>query len=210
MNQSPEITELVKALSRAQGQMEPAKFNKSNPHFKSKYADFTSCMEACRKPLADNELCVMQYCETINERLHLVTLLAHSSGQWITSAFPLYPKTADSQAIGSAMTYGKRYSLASLLGIVSDEEWVDDDAESAMGRGPPGIHQKITPDQIQMLRNIQVQLDDECKKQISTHLHENYGIKSLDEIWSTNFNSVLSRFQNAMKYMEQKKKQDSK
>lgn len=132
MNQSENINELVTALAKAQGSMQPAVFNKVNPHFKSKFADFTSCMDACRKPLSDNGLAVMQYCENIDEKLNLTTLLAHSSGQWIKSQLPLTPKNWDCQSIGSAMSYAKRYTLSALLGIVTGEE--DDDGEAAVGR----------------------------------------------------------------------------
>lgn len=133
LNQTDEINELVIALSKAQGSMEPAKFNRVNPHFKNRYADFTSCMDACRGPLSKNGLSVMQYCETIKDKLMLVTMLAHTSGQWIKSNFPLIPLKMDSQGIGSAMTYAKRYSLSAMLGIVSDEE-EDDDGEASNGR----------------------------------------------------------------------------
>jgi len=131
--QTDDIKDLVAALSKAQGKMEPAKFNKGNPHFKSRYADFKSCMDACRAPLSENGLSIMQSCEDINGRLTLVTMLAHASGQWVKSDFPLVPKNMDSQSIGSAMTYGKRYSLCCMLGIVADEE--DDDGEASQGRG---------------------------------------------------------------------------
>lgn len=129
MKHTPDLKDLVTALSKAQGQMKPAVFNRTNPHFKNKYADFTSCMDACRIPLSENGLSVMQYFETIQEKSVLVTMLAHNSGQWIKSEFNLNPKSIDSQAMGSCIAYAKRYSLCALLGIVSDE---DDDAEAAV------------------------------------------------------------------------------
>lgn len=130
---SQDIKDLVSALSKAQSVMRPAVFNRVNPHFKNRYADFTSCMEACREPLSDNGLAIIQYCETIDEKLRLVTMLAHVSGQWIKSEFPLIAAKMDSQGIGSAMTYAKRYSLCGMVGIVADEEG-DDDGEAAAGR----------------------------------------------------------------------------
>ena len=172
MNQTEDIKDLVSALSKAQSKMKPATFNRVNPHFKNRYADFTSCMDACRSPLSDNGLSVMQYCETINERLTLVTMLAHVSGQWIKSHFPLNPLKMDSQSIGSAMTYAKRYSLSAMLGIVSDEE-EDDDGEAAHGRGRP-FHQtrpvnvkrvdngqKISLEQVHEIEKILVQIPPE-------------------------------------------------
>src|SRR4051812_9977425 len=118
ISHSPEIKEFVAALAKAQGVMKPAVFNRVNPHFKTRYADFTSCMDACRGPLSDNGLAPIQYCETIEGKLNLVTMLAHTSGQWMKSEFPLIPSKMDSQGIGSAMTYAKRYSLCGMVGIV--------------------------------------------------------------------------------------------
>jgi len=133
MNQSETLNELITALSKAQGMMKPAVFNKINPHFRNRYADFTAVMDACRQPLSENGLSVMQYTETVNDQLKLVTLIAHMSGQFIKSYFPLNPAKMDSQSIGSSLTYAKRYCLSAMLGIVSDDD--DDDAEGSMGRG---------------------------------------------------------------------------
>jgi hypothetical protein len=143
VSQSQEIKELVSALAKAQRVMKPAVYNRVNPHFKSRYADFASCMEACRVPLADNGLAVIQSCETIDGKISLITMLAHVSGQWMKSEFPIIPSKMDSQAIGSAMTYAKRYSLCGMIGIVADEEG-DDDGEAAMGRNKtesPKVHE---------------------------------------------------------------------
>lgn len=128
---STEIKEIVAALIKVQMALKPAIFNKQNPHFKSKYADFSSCMDACRIPLCDNGIAMIQSCQTINDKLNLVTMLAHTSGQWMKSEFPIISAKMDSQGIGSAMTYAKRYSLSGILGIVADE---DDDGEAAMER----------------------------------------------------------------------------
>lgn len=143
VSHSQEIKELISSLAKAQRVMKPAIYNKVNPHFKSRYADFASCMEACRIPLSDNGIAVIQSCETIDGKISLITILAHISGQWIKSEFPIIPSKMDSQAIGSAMTYAKRYSLCGMIGIVADEEG-DDDGEAAMGRNKtesPKIHE---------------------------------------------------------------------
>ena len=134
ISHSEQIKDLVAALSKVQGVMKPAVFNRVNPHFKSRYADFSSCMDACRIPLSENGLAVIQSCETIEGKLTLITMLAHISGQWMRSEFPIITARMDSQAIGSAMTYAKRYSLCGMIGIVADEE-EDDDGETAVGRG---------------------------------------------------------------------------
>ena|SRR3990167_2072646 len=131
MKKSENINELAQALAKAQGQMGPAVFNRQNPHFKSRFADFTSCMDACRKPLSENGLSIMQCSETIDGKPVLITMLAHSSGQWVQAEFPLLTAKMDSQGLGSAMTYAKRYSLCAMVGIVADE---DDDGEATLDR----------------------------------------------------------------------------
>lgn len=208
MNQTEDIKELVSALSKAQSKMEPAKFNRVNPHFKNRYADFTSCMDACRSPLAENGLAVMQYCETINDKLTLVTTLAHSSGQWIKSYFPLNPRNMDSQSIGSAMTYAKRYSLSAMLGIVSDEE-EDDDGEAAHGRGKSEViksqtpQQKLNSDQLSVLKSLHNKLDHVCKEKIYAWLLNTYKTNKLEDLYVESYQKVLGAFENAVKYLEQ-------
>ncbi len=221
MNQSEDIKELVTALSKAQGQMEPAVFNKVS-HFKRGYADFTSCMNACRVPLSSNGLSIMQYCDTINDKLILVTLLAHISGQWVKSYFPLNPAKLDSQSVGSSMTYAKRYSLSALLGIVSDEE--DDDGEASVGRGrslQKGIEhvennetvekeKYISYGQVDILSNIEDTLDESMKKRVWDTFTKSYGITEFKEVTQDLFNTIVTRLTNAAKIVEQEKKDKQK
>lgn len=127
MLQSENINELAKALATAQGKMKAAAFNKTNPHFKNKYADLTAVIDAARAPLSESGLAWSQTPEMQDGAFCLVTRLMHSSGQWIAGQYPL-PAQATPQQLGSALTYAKRYSLAAIIGISSDE---DDDAEGA-------------------------------------------------------------------------------
>ena len=120
---SAQINEIVAALAKTQGQLKPAAFNRVNPHYKNKYADFTSCMDAVREPLSNNGLAISQMPSTTADgKFILITLLAHVSGQWMAGEFPLISAKMDSQGIGSAMTYAKRYSLCGMIGIVADED----------------------------------------------------------------------------------------
>lgn len=125
--QSEQINELIGALSKANAVIENASLNKINPHFKSKYADLAAILDAVRKPLAQQGVVVSQITEIRDGGLVLVTTLAHTSGQWIRSEYPL-PAAGRPQEMGSAMTYAKRYSLSAIVGIAADE---DDDAEGA-------------------------------------------------------------------------------
>lgn len=127
MNRSEQINELVIALSKAQASIPNATMNKINPHFKSKYADLASVLDAIRAPLAANGLAIMQTTEIRDGSLALVTTLAHGSGQWVSSEYPL-PAVARPQELGSALTYARRYSVAAIICNAADE---DDDAENA-------------------------------------------------------------------------------
>jgi hypothetical protein len=126
--QSAEINELAKALSKAQGVMTSAQKDGSNPHFRSSYATLSSIIQAARKPLADNCLSVVQSLLPDNT---LVTTLMHESGQWMRSYLKLNPAQNTPQGVGSALTYGRRYSLAAIVGISQD----DDDGVEANAPG---------------------------------------------------------------------------
>jgi hypothetical protein len=128
---SLDIGKLAGALAKAQGGITGALKDSANPFFKSKYADLAACWDACRKPLSDNGLAVIQTTEIRGEFVTIVTLLAHESGEWIRSRLPMKPKDFSPQAVGSTMTYARRYALAAMVGLAQ----VDDDAEAAQRRG---------------------------------------------------------------------------
>lgn len=130
MNQSTDIKELATALSKAQGALTGAKKDSANPFFKSRYADLESVWDACREVLAKNGLSVMQTLSSDGDRVVVTTTLAHSSGQWISDGMALTPKDSGPQAMGSCITYGRRYGLAAIVGVYQ----TDDDGEAAQGR----------------------------------------------------------------------------
>ena len=129
---SEQINELAKALASAQLKMRPAVKNATNPHFKSNYADLAAIMEAAREAIGINGLSVIQsFTESKEDSVTVFTTLIHSSGQWFRSALTMKATANTPQGIGSAITYGRRYGLAAILGVVSDEE--DDDGNGATG-----------------------------------------------------------------------------
>jgi len=130
MNKSETISELAKALVGAQKAITGAKLDSENPYFHSKYADLTSIWASCRKPLSDNGLSIVQSCDIIDGQSVIETTLLHTSGEWITGKLVLSIIKPDPQSMGSAITYARRYSLAAMVGICTE----DDDAESAMDR----------------------------------------------------------------------------
>lgn len=130
MYQSEQINELATALAKAQGQMQHAIKDSVNPHFKTKYADLASIIDAIRVPLSENGLSFVQPIRIENGIIVLDTLLLHTSGQWLKSSMIINVDGANRnaiQALGSHITYSRRYSLSSLIGIAQD----DDDGTSA-------------------------------------------------------------------------------
>ena len=143
MEHSLEIAELATALAKAQGEIEGATKDSANPFFKSKYADLASVWDACRKPLSTHGLAVVQSPSVESPsndgsrvaiempRVSVETLLLHSSGQWMKNVVSALAKEDAPQAIGSCITYLRRYALQSVVGVAPE----DDDAEAAQGRG---------------------------------------------------------------------------
>jgi len=130
IEKSEQINELAAALSKAQGSIKNAAKDSFNPHFKSKYADLASVIDATKEALAANGLAVSQMPEAVDGRVFITTMLLHSSGQWLSSTLMLIPDKTNCQGIGSAITYGRRYGMSAILGISQD----DDDAEGAINR----------------------------------------------------------------------------
>lgn len=171
MQTSESINELAMALSKAQGEITGALKDSANPFFKSKYADLASCWDACRGALSKNGLAVTQCPTTEATETYLVTSLLHSSGQWMRSRLVVQPKDETPQAMGSALTYARRYALTALVGIAQ----VDDDGNAASGRvseihSPKGdmgkqIHPDLARDTATAMRGIlELDVDDPIKQ----------------------------------------------
>lgn len=131
--QSETIGAIAAALAKAQGAIKPAPMDRDNPFFKSRYATLTSLWESARAALSANGLSVVQTTDFAESGdLVLVTTLMHSSGEWVGSAYPVRAKDNTPQALGSALTYARRYAFGALVGLTSDD---DDDGNTANGNG---------------------------------------------------------------------------
>jgi hypothetical protein len=141
MHTSEQIDQIATALAKAQGEMQnPAKDSK-NPHFKSKYADLSAGLNAVRPILSKNGIAVVQMTRMDGEVMMLDTRLAHSSGQWIESAYPVCRFPAKQQEAGSALTYSRRYSLFAMVGIAGE----DDDGNEASETDTPAPPRRESP-----------------------------------------------------------------
>src|SRR4030095_2449962 len=135
MIKSDFLKELATALSKAQGTMENAVKSSDNPFYKSTYADLAGVRNASRKPLSENELAVVQLPTMRDGKMVLEYVLLHSSGEYIGSELEMTPVKADPQGIGSAVTYARRYTLASITGVATE----DDDGNAASRGDMKGV-----------------------------------------------------------------------
>jgi hypothetical protein len=123
---SESIMNLAAALAVAQGQIKTARKDAKGNY--SNYSTLDAIWDACRQPLAENGLSVVQIPST-NEGLSLETILLHSSGEWISGTITLVVvagRMNEHQALGSALTYARKYALSAMVGIASGD---DDDGE---------------------------------------------------------------------------------
>jgi hypothetical protein len=140
MNKSENVKELAIALSKAQAEMPPAEMKSVNPFFKSKYADLGSVIKAAKPVMAKHGLSISQLPTSLGDMLGVTTILMHESGEWIedTIMLPINEEKGKSaaQVAGSVISYLRRYSFASILGMYADED-ID-------GNAPPQSQKKKT------------------------------------------------------------------
>ena len=127
MRTSENIVDLAPALVKAQGQMKNATQNKTNPHFKRKYADLSAIRDAVVPVLNSHGIAVVQGLDG----LLVWTRLMHGANQWIESSMTI--PNGKMQELGSAITYARRYTLSAICGIAADE---DDDGNAAQAIEP--------------------------------------------------------------------------
>ena len=125
MQKSESIGILVAALIAAQKELKIVEKSAENPFFKSKYADLPAIDKEYKRVFPSHGLVVTQF----PDGKGLTTVLAHSSGEWISSTAEAPLAKADPQGLGSMITYLRRYALAAVCGIVTDYD--DDDGHHA-------------------------------------------------------------------------------
>jgi hypothetical protein len=124
---------IASALAAAQMQMGKALKQSNNPHFKSKYADLGSVMDACMPALNSVGIAVIQPAGEDEFGRYVETRLIHGeSGEMLTCRVPLIVNKNDMQGYGSAVTYARRYGLMAMAGIAPE----DDDGNAAAAAAP--------------------------------------------------------------------------
>ena len=132
---SPSIAALATALAKAQieltnpeksliGTIEPRRGEGGARQFR--YAPLSSGLEIVRKTLGQHEIATVQTTaiDQVAGIVNLTTVLAHSSGEWIASDWPVCPiaETERPHRMGAALTYARRYALFTLVGIAGEDD----------------------------------------------------------------------------------------
>jgi hypothetical protein len=120
---------LASALVKAQKAFGPALKTSTNPHFRSRYADLSACIEAVIDALNNNGIALIQQNQPSPDGVIVETIFLHESGETLNCGQLFVPANKhDAQGYGSALTYARRYSLMSACGIAPE----DDDGNTAV------------------------------------------------------------------------------
>ena len=106
-----------------------------------RYAPLSSGLDIVRKTLGQHEIATLQTTaiDQTAGMVNLTTTLAHASGEWIASDWPVCPiaETANPQRMGAALTYARRYALFTLVGIAGEDDLdAPDLCDGPLGDGP--------------------------------------------------------------------------
>ena len=152
MEHSENMSKIAAALAAFQSDVKDPSRDGENPHFRSKYVQIDGLLAAVRPILAKHGLSVVQSTGGNGQDISVSTLILHTSGEWVqTDALVLKAVKADPQGAGSAVTYGRRYSLSAALGVA----WDDDDDGNAASAPPKAAPKKAEkPSKETLLRQI--------------------------------------------------------
>jgi hypothetical protein len=135
---SENIVALTAAIIKVQGGISGVHKNAKNPHFRSSYATLENVIDTARPALQEAGIAFVQAPGmVVDGSVEVTTMLVHSSGEWMRSTLHVPLGKRDPQGVGSAITYGCRYSLMAMLGLPP----TDDDGEAAMEREEPARRQ---------------------------------------------------------------------
>jgi hypothetical protein len=152
MKMSESISNIAKALSAFQANVKQPEKDGNNPHFRSKYVTLDGTVKAIHECAPEYGLTYSQMPVSTETGVGVVTLIMHSSGEFIEMEpfiLPMDKKTA--QGAGSATTYARRYSLSAAFGIVSD---LDDDGNDASQYSAPPQEEQISSKQVGLVKTL--------------------------------------------------------
>lgn len=174
---------IYSAFIKAQKAFGPALKTSTNPHFRSRYADLSACVEAVIDALNSNGLGLVQQTHDCDNGVKVETILVHESGEHMSFGVLHVPASKqDAQGYGSALTYARRYSLMAACGIAPE----DDDGNAAVKpkAAPTADHQpkksKATPTFYDL-----ASLGDDKKGAAEAYLVTNNCKRVVGDVWKS-------------------------
>ena len=208
---SDSIAELSKALVKAQAELANPKRMAKNDFLNYKYAKLEEVINVSKIPLANNGLVIIQAPSQEDNWVHVTTRLQHESGEYMEStlSMPLPPQSKNmAQEIGKCITYGRRYSLASICGIEQEDSDAQGSSQSKPQSLPVKKKQTLTMQDAEaqakkqdLINNYIHKIDANCAQEeageVKALLHEviDAGIRS--EVWG-GVNQVTKDFIDVM------------
>jgi hypothetical protein len=142
---------LAKAMASAFPEIEGAIKDKTNPHFRTKYADLGNVVDAIKPALTKHGLWFCQVSHNIPDHAAIETVIVHASGETMSAGVVAVPVSKnDAQGFGSAMTYARRYSLSAAFGVAPE----DDDGNQAASAPPKPKAKTVDPERLKTLSNV--------------------------------------------------------
>jgi len=137
---SATVAALTAGIIHVQGAISGVNRDKVNPHFKNRYATLENVIDTARPALQEAKIAFVQAPgQVVDGAVEITTMLVHESGEWMRSTLHVPLGKRDAQGVGSAITYGCRYSLMAMLGLPPTD---DDDGEAA---SQPAPRRQIAP-----------------------------------------------------------------
>ena len=167
---------IAAAFVKAQKQFGKALKTSTNPHFRSKYADLSSCIDAVVGALNENGIGFMQRTYECKDGVLLETVFVHESGEVMECGLLHVPASKqDAMGFGSALTYARRYSILAATGLAPE----DDDGVAASRRAP--VESKV--DAGQMTDHIAAIDASANKEELQTAYAAAYAACEGDQTW---------------------------
>lgn len=190
------MKQIAEALVKAQKGFSPALKQSNNPHFRSKYADLATCVEAVIDALNNNGIALMQMTHECQDGVTVETVFIHASGELLSAGKLHVPAVKhDAQGYGSALTYARRYSLMAACGIAPE----DDDGNAAVKTPPrggvisapqqPAPEPKPEPKPQEVVKGT-AEVVDFAMQIFTTFLPEAKSEKELNTFWKENIATV--------------------
>ena len=216
---SDQINEIAAALGKFQGKIEPIGWDAKNPQFNSKYATLAKITETIKEPLSE---CGLSYTQ-LGDKEYLTTIIMHTSGQWFSGTMPIngarkvkggeWREATDPQAFTSAVTYCRRTSLCSALGLAVSGE--DDDGNKASGENSNSSANRqktnsvdqpkkpaCSPTALKILHTTGSKLYGKLWDAKRAELCKHYGVSSSTELTDEQLDIVINTYDLRLEKME--------